>query len=155
MDADPQTGMLIGLTQDFPSGDHYSQFKEGGTSLAAPLLAGVIADADQAAGSTLGFLNPELYRAYTASPAAFNDIVRPANPDAAGMVRVDYINGINAVRGYIMSLRALDYEGPETFCDATGNCATRDVTTTTAPGFDGLTGMGSINGSFIATLSKF
>ena len=51
MDADAQSGMLIGLTQTFPDGIYYDQFKEGGTSLASPLLAGVIADADQAAGT--------------------------------------------------------------------------------------------------------
>jgi subtilase family serine protease len=61
MDADAQSGMLIGLTQTFPNGAHYGQFKEGGTSLASPLLAGVIADVDQAAGASLGFLNPALY----------------------------------------------------------------------------------------------
>ena len=62
MDADASTGMLIGLTQTFPNGSvRYSQFKEGGTSLASPLLAGVIADADQAAGGSIGFLNPTLY----------------------------------------------------------------------------------------------
>src|SRR5262249_46386184 len=58
MDGDAQSGMLIGLTETFPNGVHYGQFKEGGTSLASPLLAGVVADADQAAGVPLGFLNP-------------------------------------------------------------------------------------------------
>jgi subtilase family serine protease len=33
MDADAQSGMLIGLTQTFPNGVYYDQFKEGGTSL--------------------------------------------------------------------------------------------------------------------------
>ena len=52
MDADPSTGFLIGLHQTFPNGAaKYSQTRYGGTSLASPLLAGVIADADQAAGS--------------------------------------------------------------------------------------------------------
>ena len=81
MDADPQTGLLIGLTQTFPDGTYYDQFKEGGTSLASPLLAGVIADTDQAAGSSLGFLNPVLYKADTRTPAAFNDILPPANAE--------------------------------------------------------------------------
>jgi subtilase family serine protease len=39
MDGDPQTGFLIGLTQTFPNGTYYDQFKEGGTSLSSPLLA--------------------------------------------------------------------------------------------------------------------
>ncbi len=80
MDADAQSGMLIGLTQSFPGGNHYGQFKEGGTSLASPLFAGVIADADPAANSSLGFLNPELYKAWSDTPTAFTDIVPPSNP---------------------------------------------------------------------------
>jgi subtilase family serine protease len=155
MDADAQSGFLIGLTQTFPSGTFYSQFKEGGTSLASPLLAGVIADADQAAGSPLGFLNPSLYKAYAATPSAFNDIIAPANPDSAYVIRVDYANTQNGSDGHIMSLRAINYAGPETFCDPTGNCETRDVTLTTAPGYDSLTGLGSISSSFVKVLSKF
>lgn len=155
MDGDAQSGMLIGLTQTFPKGVFYDQFKEGGTSLASPLLAGVVADADQAAGTPLGFLNPILYKAFKQTPKAFNDVVAPANPNATAVIRVDYANGVNASNGFVMSLRAIDYEGPETFCDATGNCATRNVTVNAAPGFDGLTGLGSIGSKFLADISKF
>ncbi len=155
LDADAQSGMLIGLTQTFPNGVHYGQFKEGGTSLASPLLAGVIADTDQAAGSPLGFLNPVLYKAFTRTPSAFNDIVPPANPNATAVIRVDFANTVNKNNGFLVSLRAIDYQGPETFCDGTGNCATRNVTLSAAPGFDSLTGLGSIGPDFISTLSKF
>jgi subtilase family serine protease len=155
MDADAQTGFLIGLTQTYGAKTKYGQFKEGGTSLASPLLAGVIADTDQAAGASLGFLNPTLYKAYSSSPTAFNDIVPPTNPDSAAVVRVNFANGITPSGGYDVFLRALDYEGPETYCDGTGNCATRDVTLTTAPGFDSMTGLGSIGSNFIAKLSKY
>jgi subtilase family serine protease len=139
----------------FPDGVRYNQFKEGGTSLASPLLAGVVADADQAAGVSLGFLNPELYKASTDTPAAFNDILPPANPDSAAVVRVDYINSISPANGFVMSMRTINYAGPETYCDATGNCATRNVTITAAPGFDGLTGIGSVGPKFVSTMSKF
>ena len=155
MDADAQSGMLIGLTQTFPDGVYYDQFKEGGTSLASPLLAGVIADAVQAAGTPFGFLNPVLYKASTGTPAAFNDILPPASPDSAAVIRVDYANTVDSSDGYIVSLRVINYAGPETYCDGTGNCATRDVTLTTAPGFDGMTGLGSVGRRFIATLSRF
>jgi subtilase family serine protease len=155
MDADAQSGMLIGLTQVFPNGTYYAQFKEGGTSLASPLLAGVVADADQAAGVSLGFLNPVLYKAYTEYPAAFNDIVAPSAPDATAVSRVDYANTINASTGYIVSVRVIDYEGVETYCDGTDNCASRNVTLTTTPGYDSLTGLGSAGPAFIADLSKF
>jgi subtilase family serine protease len=155
MDADASTGMLIGLTQTFPDGVKYDQFKEGGTSLASPLLAGVIADTNQAAVLPLGFLNPALYKASLATPAAFNDITAPANPDAAALIRVDFANTVDATNGYVVSLRTMNYAGPETNCDGTGNCATRPVTLTTAPGFDSMTGLGSVGSRFIRTLSKF
>jgi len=150
MDADASTGMLIGLTQTFSNGSTgYSQFKEGGTSLASPLLAGVIADADQAAGGSIGFLNPTLYSLDTSHANAFNDIVPPASPDAAAVIRVDYANTANATDGYVVSLRAIDYQGEETYCDGTGNCASRLVEVNTAPGFDGMTGIGSVGQKFI------
>jgi subtilase family serine protease len=155
MDADAQSGMLIGLTQTFPSGVRYDQFKEGGTSLASPLLAGVIADTDQAAGAPLGFLNPALYKASTRTPSAFRDILPPANPNSAAVVRVDFANTINPFNGFVVSARAINYAGPETYCDATGNCATRNVTLTAGRGFDGLTGIGSVGRTFINTMSRF
>jgi subtilase family serine protease len=155
MDADAQTGMLIGLTQTFPDGTYYDQFKEGGTSLASPLLAGVIADTDQAAGVSEGFINPALYKAYSQDPGAIKDIVPPANPNSASTLRVDYANTVDATDGYNVSLRTFDYEGPETYCDGAGNCATRPVTLNAAIGFDGLTGLGVVGPSFITDLAKF
>jgi len=96
-----------------------------------------------------------LYKASTGTPAAFNDILPPASPDSAAVIRVDYANTVDSSDGYIVSLRVINYAGPETYCDGTGNCATRDVTLTTAPGFDGMTGLGSVGRRFIATLSRF
>jgi subtilase family serine protease len=154
MDGDAQSGMLIGLTQTFPGGVRYDQFKEGGTSLASPLMAGVIADADQAAGGPLGFLNPVLYKA-SKTASTFDDITPPANPNATAVVRVDYVDGVDSMDGFVMSVRAIDYQGPETYCDGTGNCATRPVTGSAGKGFDGLTGLGSVGGSFLRTMSRF
>jgi hypothetical protein len=51
--------------------------------------------------------------------------------------------------------RAINYAGPETYCDGTGNCATRNVTLTAGHGFDGLTGIGSVGKTFICTMSRF
>jgi subtilase family serine protease len=159
MDADAQSGLLIGLTQVFPNGTYYDQFKEGGTSLASPLLAGEIADADQAAlrkGNTvLGFLNPTLYGVYTVDSGAFDDIVPPADPDSTAVIRVNYADSVDSADGYNVFVRAIGYSGPETWCDATDNCATRPVTLTAAPGFDSLTGLGSIGPSFIQDLSQY
>jgi subtilase family serine protease len=156
LDGDAQSGMLIGVTQTFPNSlIAYNEFKEGGTSLASPLLAGEIADADQAAGVTLGFLNPILYAAYRQHPTAFNDIVAPATPDAADVIRVDFTNTIDSSNGYNVSLRTIGYAGPETYCDGTGNCATRNVTLTATPGFDSLTGLGSPGATFIGVLKGY
>jgi subtilase family serine protease len=155
MDADAQSGFLIGLTQTFPNGTYFGEFKEGGTSLASPLLAGVIADVDQKAGIPLGFLDPLLYKAYTATPSAFDDILAPPDPDATAVIRVDYGNDVDTTDGYIVSLRAIGYSGPETYCDGTGNCATRPYTLTATPGFDSLTGLGSIGPKFIRDMSKY
>jgi subtilase family serine protease len=155
MDGDAQSGMLIGLTETFPNGVRYGQFKEGGTSLASPLLAGVVADADQAAGAPLGFLNPILYKAEQSNPRTFHDIVPPAKPHSAAVIRVDFANTVNNSDGYAVSLRAIDYQGKETYCDPTGNCATRPVTLSTAQGFDSLTGLGSVGPAFVSVLSRF
>ena len=110
---------------------------------------------NQAAGIPVGFLNPALYKAYLSSSTAFYDVVAPANPLTAALIRVDYANTVDATNGYIVSLRTINYEGPETYCDGTGNCATRNVTLTTTPGFDSMTGLGTVGPRFIQTLSKF
>ena len=94
-------------------------------------------------------------KAYKATPSAFNDVMAPAAPLSAAVIRVDYANTVNKSAGYAVSLRAINYAGPETYCDGTGNCATRNVTLTATPGFDSLTGLGSPGANFIATLSKF
>jgi subtilase family serine protease len=73
MDADPMTGFLIGVTEKRPDGGvGYTESAIGGTSLATPLFAGVVADAEQKAGHPLGFLNPALYA--HAGTGAFRDV---------------------------------------------------------------------------------
>jgi subtilase family serine protease len=62
-DADPSTGMDVGVASVNSSGvvNGYSQESIGGTSLAAPLVAGLVADAEQY-HRPFGFLNRGLYR---------------------------------------------------------------------------------------------
>ena len=74
MDADPATGMLVGQTTLQPDGQSYafSLSREGGTSLATPLFAGIEADAQQAAGHRLGFADSVIYERYGTS--AFHDV---------------------------------------------------------------------------------
>ncbi|MBR7832498.1 S8/S53 family peptidase [Actinospica durhamensis] len=63
LDADPFTGMLVGETQQLPSGaTGYAEAAIGGTSLASPLLAGLEADTiSERDGVPIGFINPTLY----------------------------------------------------------------------------------------------
>jgi subtilase family serine protease len=62
-DADPFTGIALGLLQFNRKGVPTGFFEEdiGGTSLATPLVAAMVADAEQYHGP-FGFLNPALYR---------------------------------------------------------------------------------------------
>ena len=133
-DADPTTGMLIGLTQTFPDGAYYDQYRIGGTSLAAPLLAGTMADADQLDGFHHGFINPVIYQLSPRTPAVTD--VTPVS--AKGLVRVDYADTVDASQGYVYSVRTLD-----------------DQTTTlhTTKGYDNVTGLGTTNGRLFLGLS--
>jgi subtilase family serine protease len=86
-DADPATGLTIGVTGIPGPGRPaaYTEFPGAGTSISTPLIAGIQADAQQAAGQPIGFANPAIY-ARDGSPA-FHDITgqppgAPATPDA-------------------------------------------------------------------------
>jgi subtilase family serine protease len=152
MDGDPTTGMLVGETQTFPDGTYYDQYRIGGTSLSSPLFAGVLADATQAAGGALGFVNPALYKlaASHKGTSPFNDIVASSKQ---ADVRVDYIDEVDAREGTKTSVRALAYTGPEAFCDRHG-CREQQTALSPAPGFDSMTGIGSPAGGLIAALAK-
>ena len=105
MVADPTTGMMIGLTQQFPDGTYYDEYRAGGTSLAAPLFAGVQALASQAQHARLGFANPRIYalaRQAAKAPAAskaFHDITNAY--DGVANVRADFADGISAANGLV------------------------------------------------------
>jgi subtilase family serine protease len=152
MVGDPTTGMLIGETQSFPEGTHYDQFRLGGTSLSSPLLAGVMADANTAAGGPLGFVNPLLYELASSAKAtsAFYDVV-PGGLQA--LIRNDYLDGVDASAGIITSARTLDFQGHEKFCSGTGNCTQQKVAIETATGFDSMTGIGTPAGGLIGALA--
>ncbi|HEY1451627.1 MAG TPA: protease pro-enzyme activation domain-containing protein, partial [Solirubrobacteraceae bacterium] len=154
MDADPTTGMLVGETQAFPDGTYYDEYRIGGTSLSSPLFAGVMADADQAAGGALGFANPLLYK-LDASPASASAAYYDVLPGSAqANVRNDYLDGVDAEEGVVTSARVLDYEGREVFCSGTGNCTRQKVALNPAPGFDSMTGIGTPAGGLLAALAQ-
>ena len=132
---DPNTGYLVGQTQTFPDGStRYAEYRIGGTSLSSPLFAGLMALADQAAGSPHGFANPALYR--LSGSAAFNDVSAPAATVAA--VRADYANAVDASAGVLYSLRTFN----------------QTLSLKTTAGYDDVTGLGSPAGSLITSLSK-
>ncbi len=155
MEADPATGMLVGETQTFPDGTYYDQYRIGGTSVASPLFAGVIARADEAAGQSLGFLNPSLYSLSGDSGALYD--VGPAGKQDQS--RADFANSIDSSDGFLYTTRIIDYEGQEQFCPAptkkvpTPTCTTQNVALNTANGYDNMTGLGAPNDGFVAALT--
>ena len=139
---DPNTGMLVGQTQTFSDGAYYDEYRIGGTSLASPLMAGVMALAQQRAGGhPLGFANPLLYEASKTS-GTLHDVPASGDVTANGpldVVRVDYSNyeGGSTVR----SLRLLGDD--------------QNLTIHAGPGYDDVTGLGTPNGNkFLDTLKK-
>jgi subtilase family serine protease len=162
MEGDPSTGMLVGETQEFADGVYYDEYRIGGTSLASPLFAGLMADTDQAARGSLGFVNPLLYHLDSGSQksGAFYDIL-PAGKQA--VIRNDYLDGENAEGGILTTARILGLEGAtEYFCpkvdEATGECEEEveeaPESLSAAPGFDSMTGIGSPGDQFIQELTR-
>lgn len=120
--ADPNAGYVIGETQTFPDGSAtYSEYRIGGTSLASPIFAGIMALADQAAGSAHGFANPLFYQ----NASAFRDVISPASTVA--MVRTNFNNSVDATDGLSYRLRT----------------ANQTLSLATTPGYDDVTGVGT------------
>ena len=136
MPGDPNTGLRVGETQTFSNGTYYDEYRIGGTSLSSPLLAGLIAVADQKAGHALGFVNPLYYSLLGSS--ALHDLVAPKTP--VTQVRTDFTNFVNQSKGLTFKLETIDSQGG-TLLDT--------------PGYDNETGVGSPNGpGFFTQLAK-
>jgi subtilase family serine protease len=130
---DPNTGFLIGLTQTFPDGVYYDQYRIGGTSLASPLMAGFVADADQFTGIRHGFINPWLYLVTSHTPA-----IKDVKAATGGVIRVDYVDGTDPAAGLRTSAR--QFNSP-------------DQTIHTTNGYDNVTGVGTPSGWWFLFLS--
>jgi subtilase family serine protease len=132
---DPNTGMLVGETQQFPDGTHYDEYRIGGTSLASPLYAGMFALVEQQAGHEFGLANPVLYQARSANI----DITKADLGRYPGDVRVDFANGVDGgdptddISDYVYTARSFDDDSALTI-------HVRD-------GYDDVTGIGVPNGS--------
>jgi subtilase family serine protease len=122
MDADPQTGVTF--AQTYVDGHGRRRIIDswiGGTSLAAPLVAGVMALVDQRSGHPHGFINPALYR--LRGTPALNDVT-------GGHRSLAVLRNALAPDGSIATrLRSLD----------------RDGSLAAGPGWDAVTGLGSLN----------
>ncbi|HYZ52391.1 MAG TPA: S53 family peptidase [Streptosporangiaceae bacterium] len=72
-DADPFTGMAVGQLVILAPGNPptYLQIASGGTSLAVPLVAGMVTAAQQGRARPFGFINPAIYK--LAGTGAFHD----------------------------------------------------------------------------------
>jgi subtilase family serine protease len=153
LDADPATGFLIGLTEAFPKGSaRYGTTRYGGTSLASPILAGIVADADQAGGMAVGFLNPSVYHLSQTSDTAITDV-----PVANYQVqfRNDHLKALYGTgTGLEHSVRIVGASIEEEYCDGTGNCATRPDTQSAGSGYTSLTGLGTLGPKFVKDLSS-
>ena len=110
-------------------------------------MAGIAAVADQRNGSPLGFLNPRIYAAYTASAGtAYYDVDQrdafgsTTSDPLPAVVRVNYVNSENAAGGLSTSLRTL--EEP-------------DQTLHSTKGYDTATGVGTPNGNgFLSAITR-
>jgi subtilase family serine protease len=142
--ADPNTGFLVGQTQQFPDGNYYDEYRLGGTSLAAPLMAGIAAVLNQKNGAPLGFLNPLIYGAYAGPNRAttYYDVDQndrfcggdgcTAKDPLPAVVRVNYTDNISEASGRTYSVRT--QETPLT-------------TLHTVRGYDTGSGVGTPNGN--------
>jgi subtilase family serine protease len=140
-DADEYTGFSVGyLTISPGSAPVYQHSAVGGTSEAAPLVAGMVTAAQQGQPAWFGFLNPALYR--LSGTSAFRDLLPlTAHSKAAYRAMICGANdcGIEALnisddQSHVMS----GYTGQ-----------------VTVKGYDNMTGLGTPNGQkFITALRK-
>jgi subtilase family serine protease len=139
-DADPFSGMLIGIIEPNANGQPgpYETEDVGGTSEASPLVAGMVADAQQGQSTSFGFINPLLYSA--ANSNAYNQTL----PVTASTPQLDRSAFAPIKLVGVPLLVTLDAQGPA-FAEYTDQV--------TAPGYDTMTGLGTPHGSaFIKAL---
>jgi len=139
-DADFYSGMRIRYVFTNSNGKSSGSWESnGGTSMSTPLVAGMVADAEQGHRKNLGFLNPLLYS--LAGSPAFHDIL-PLSPADPQVDRAILTPGLT----YIDHKYAEGYQLGVT--DAQDISGTHQVT---APGYDTMTGLGTPNGSEFIT----
>jgi subtilase family serine protease len=133
LDADPTTGMLVGETQTFADGVSYGEYRIGGTSLASPLMSGMVALSAQHAGGRLGFLNPAIYAGVKSGKGQFTDVKAVHVGD--GNVRPDFTNSVTGAGPIIYTVRTFG----------------QDSSLSLGNGWDETTGVGTPNAKFLTT----
>ena len=140
-DADLFTGFATGI-MTFPKNKppKFVELTVGGTSMASPLVAGIIADAQQGQHTAFGFTDPVLYQ-LNGTPA-LHDIL-PSTSRTPGLFRGEVCNVAFCGRP---SLITFDDQNP-TMAGYTGQV--------TLKGYDNMTGIGTPNGqAFITALRR-
>jgi subtilase family serine protease len=140
-DADLYTGFATGLLA-FPKNKPpiFHKIPVGGTSMSAPLVAGIIADAQQGQHKAFGFTDPVLYQ-LNGTPA-LRDML-PSTFSTPGFFRGE---ACNVHFCGTPSLVTFDEQNPNVF-GYTGQV--------TLPGYDNMTGIGTPRGQqFITALRK-
>jgi subtilase family serine protease len=111
----------------------------GGTSEATPLVAGMVAAAQQGSKKPFGFLDPVLYK--LAGTTAFRDVL----PLTAATRALDRATSCPAADCGAQALLVFDVQSDDTAQGYTGQV--------TRKGYDDMTGLGTPNGqSFISAL---
>ncbi|MGW0584224.1 S53 family peptidase, partial [Streptomyces sp. NPDC002920] len=137
--ADPNTGFKVGQTQTFPDGSQqYSEYRIGGTSLAAPVIAAVQALAQEArGGKAIGFANPSIYSKF--GSRVYHDVTdNPTGSDLA-VARVDFVNGFDAADGLTTSVRSLG----------------KDSSLSAVKGYDDVTGVGTPTSGYLDSFRPY
>ena len=136
--ADPNTGFKVGQTQTFPDGsEKYSEYRIGGTSLAAPVIAAVQALAQQAhGGKAIGFANPSIYSKYGSK--LYHDVTDTPTGTELAVARVDFANGVDASDGLLTSVRSLG----------------KDSSLKAVKGYDDVTGVGSPTTGYVESYRR-
>jgi subtilase family serine protease len=132
-----------------PSGFEYCLRRIGGTSLASPTFAGVVALADQARFAAhkgaIGFLNPVLYKGGLTGSALI-DVLPPSSPTA--VLR----NFPNATETALQTrLRTINSVPVGTSGPVIEGA---DTSLRTTPGYDDVTGLGTPNApAFVSAIA--
>jgi subtilase family serine protease len=139
-DADPYTGMAVGILNITSKKTTYVQETYGGTSVASPLVAGMVTAAQQGQKSAFGDVDPILYRLLRT--AAVNDTLPLTSASPVlyrGVVCDQYTCGLELATEFdVQSYSMVGYTGQVTL-----------------KGYDNMTGVGTPDGQeFIAALRK-